>query len=88
MEIKLAVVPGKLIKINLPDDSTVLDACKMAHKEHSNIDWVNLAKNNRVRVNYRDYSNTEEIKTESGHYGSILTTPLNESDIVLIFIAK
>lgn len=86
MEIKLGVVRGNLIKIDIPHGSTVIDACKMAYKDNPGTDWVHLAQNNRVRVNYRDYSNTEEIRTEMGHYGSILTTSLNNSDIVLIFI--
>ena len=68
--------------IDIPENSTVINACEIAHQQNPDIDWIHLAKNKRVRVNYRDYSNAE---TENGYYGSILTTPLSAGDIVLIF---
>ncbi len=84
MNVKLMVVPGKIVELEVPAGTTVLGLAEKASQVKPEVDWVGLAQNREVRVNKRKFSNNAEVDTAKGYVGSILVTPLADFDVVLI----
>lgn len=91
MRIKIGIV-GKsqeMVETDVPEGSTVIDACREANNKYPGTDWLSLAQTNKVRVNYKTFSNNQEGKIESDCHGNIFITPLESSVaeyvILLIF---
>lgn len=81
-EIKIMVVPGKIVRVELVLGMTVLAACEQAERQMPGVNWVALAKEREVRVQNRKFSNTEDVV--EGTFGSISRTHLNDGEVVLI----
>lgn len=84
MNVKLMVVPGRLVELDVPAGTTVLGLAEKAKAVKPEVDWVGLVKNREVRVNKKKFSNSAEIDSAKGYVGSILVTPLAHFDVVLI----
>lgn len=82
MEIKIMVVPGKIARVSLVSNMTVLAACEQAERQIPGVGWAELAKGREVRVQNRKYSNSTEIP--EGYFGTIGGTALNDGEVVLI----
>jgi len=89
MKVRLMLVPGKIVTVEVPEGSTVLDACTAASqntetKLSGDKQWDEYAKKRQVRVQNKKYSNVKEINEKDGYCGSIWTTPLKDGYVVLI----
>lgn len=86
MEIKVMVVPGRVVTVKVLQKSTVFEVCTAAGKEIPAVDWAGLAESREVRVQGLKFSNSEggEWNKEDGEHGSIYTTPLEDGNVVLI----
>lgn len=84
MLVKLMIVPGKIINVEVSTGATVMDVALKAADSDASVDWVGLARDREVRVNKKKYSNVGEVDETQGYAGSIVTTPLNGGDVVLV----
>ena len=84
METKICVVPGRICRVSVPDNSTVLDIAAAAAREVPEVQWVLLAKDRQVRVSGKLFSNTSTIDEVAGYRGSVQTTPIAPGEDVLI----
>lgn len=84
MNVKLMVVPGKLVELSVPEGTTVLGLAQKAMEVKPGVNWVALAQDREVRVNKKKFSNNATVDSDKGYVGSIVSTPLDDYDVVLI----
>lgn len=84
MNVTIMVVPGRMTRVDLPGGATVVDLADKAKTILPDVDWPSLTREREVRVNKKKFSNVAEVDATKGYAGSILSTPLNDGDVVLI----
>lgn len=84
INVTIMVVPGKMARVDVLEGATVVALADKAKTASPGIDWLGLAKDREVRVNKKKFSNVAEVDATKGYAGSILSTPLNDGDVVLI----
>jgi len=80
--VKIMVVPGKIVSVDVAPGASVLDACAAAAAQKPEVEWEALACDREVRVQNKKYSNTEEVA--EGYFGTISGTALNDGEVILI----
>lgn len=86
MRIQIIPVPGPVIEVSVPAGATVVDVAQEATKVKPDINFVRLVHEREVRVNKRKFSNVADVDEAAGYAGSILSTPLDEGDVIAIVI--
>ena len=84
MNIKIMVVPGKIIYIEVADGATVMEVARQAASFNGSINGSELVRDREVRVNKKKFSNIEAVDKADGYVGSVVTTPLEDGDIILV----